>query len=98
MSASKDIFLKDKELVKWWVSVTHNDRFEAILTFARAEIMENRPTQDQMIGSELLIHTLSTLAETEAASFDFPNPGLHHMADSNRPRQEEKTVKPKKKE
>ena len=86
MSDSKEIFLKDKELAKWWVGVTRDSRFTAVLTYGRAEIMEARPTQEQMVGAELLIHTLTNLPETDAAEFDFPNPGLHHQAEVSKPR------------
>lgn len=81
MTASKEIFLRNRELAKWWASITHDNRFTEVATFARAEIMEQRPTQDQMVGAELLIHTLSTLPEGEANPFEFPTPGLHHQSD-----------------
>lgn len=86
---AKDIFLKD-ELAKWWVSIARDDRFGRVLTFARAETMEMRPTQEQLTGAEMMLSTLMTLSDNEDTLQKFPSPGLvHKMPDKK------KTDKPK---
>lgn len=85
---AKEIFLKD-ELAKWWVSIARDDRFGRVLTFARAETMEMRPTQEQLTGAEMMLSTLMTLSDNQEASMPFPSPKLVHkmpVKNTNKPK------------
>ena len=82
MSAAKQLFLRKEpgkqSLSEWWVTVIHDERFQMVLTFARAETMECRPTQPQMEGAEMMLATLMTLSDNEETFTAYPNPGIVH--------------------
>ena len=76
----KTILMGDKELAKWWVSVTHDDRFETICALARAELFEMNPPPDQVKGANIIIDTLTHFADsTIDGARKFPTPGLVHQ-------------------
>ena len=83
MTTAKRIFLRKEpgkqSLAEWWVSVVHDDRFEMVMTCARAELMELGLGQEQMKGAEEMLTTLTTLAENEPAFESYPTPGLQHV-------------------
>lgn len=79
--ATRDALLKEPELVKWWVTVCHDDRFEKLMTYAFGIVIESAPTRDQLIGMKLLEHALSTMTDNDPAPFSFPTPGLEHDPD-----------------
>jgi hypothetical protein len=83
MTSAKTLFLRKdpdgkQSLSQWWASVVHDDRYSMVMTFARAETMELRPTQPQMEGAEIMLATLLTLCDAEETTQDFPGPGLVH--------------------
>lgn len=94
---TKDIFLKEKELASWWRGIAGDPRFEKVLAFARSRIFEGAPDREELVGAELMVHTLTNLAEAEDQPFEFPSPGLHHEADQMPEREEDKPKKGKKK-
>jgi len=83
VTTAKRIFLRKEpgkqSLAEWWVSVVHDDRFEMVMTCARAETMELRPTQPQMEGIEMMLATLLTLPDNEPTFSEMPGPGLVHV-------------------
>lgn len=81
MSTAKEVFQSNKELTKWWVSVTHDNRFDLVAVHARAQVAELRLTQEQAIGADLMMNLLANLPESEDRAMTFPNPGLHHQAE-----------------
>ena len=93
MTAAKRLFLRKEpgkqSLAEWLVSVIHDDRFEMVMTFARAEILELRPTQPQMEGAELMLATLLTLPDSEETLAELPGPGLQHDMPEKQIRQPE---------
>lgn len=83
MTNSKALFIRpdpdgNQSLSQWWASVVNDDRFAMVLTFARASLMENRPSAETIQGAEIMALTLQTLSENETSSTTFPSPGLHH--------------------
>lgn len=86
MTTAKRIFLRKEpgkqSLAEWWVSVVHDDRFEMVMTCARAENMEMGLTEPQMKGAEMMLATLLTLADSEIPFDEYPNPGLQHVMSS----------------
>lgn len=83
MTNAKQLFLrKDRDgkqsVSQWWASVIHDERFDMVLTCARAEIMEMTPTQSQIEGAAMFSATLMSLSENEPDFTEFPTPGLHH--------------------
>ena len=93
MTSAKQLFLRKEpgkqSLAEWWVTVCHDERFELLCTFARAEIMELRPTQPQMEGAEMMLATLLTLPDMEPKFEAMPGPGLVHTLPTK------ETLKPK---
>ena len=97
MTTSKRIFLRktpgQQSLAEWWVTVVHDDRFEMVMTCARAECMELSLSQEQMRGAEMVLATLLTLPDNEPVFETYPTPGLQHrMPDKQtaHPKQPEK--------
>lgn len=83
MTTAKSLFLaKDPEgkptLAHWWTGICRDPRFEMVLIFARADMMEGKPTQASLEGAEKLITTLLTLTDNEDGIPEMPTPGLHH--------------------
>lgn len=83
MTTAKSLFLaKDPEgkptLAHWWAGICRDPRFELVLVFARADMMEGRPTQASLEGAEKLISALLTLPDGEETFSEMPTPGLHH--------------------
>jgi hypothetical protein len=75
---AKELLLKNKKLVAWWVSVKNDDRFAQIVTYAKAIMMESSPSQEQMIGAGDMLTILETMTDNEDEQVPFPSPGLHH--------------------
>lgn len=78
---AKENFLRDKDLVKWWVSITHDPRYDAVVTHARSMIMESAMERAEMVGARHILGVLETMAETPDKAFEFPSPGVIHNVD-----------------
>lgn len=78
---SKKLFFKVKDLAPFWAKIAHDDQFELVLTFARAEFAESQPSSEELRGAERFAGILQTLADNEEGSTPFPSPGLHHHID-----------------
>ena len=90
MTTAKTLFQQktpegQASLAAWWVSVIHDPRFLMLLTCARAEMMELKPTQAQIEGGEMMLTTLLTLPEPEETFSEMPSPNLHHNFDKPKP-------------
>ena len=84
MTVAKRLFLRkspgQQSLAEWWVSIVHDERFEMVMTCARAESMEIGLSEPQTKGAEMMLATLLTLADSEIPFAEYPSPGLkHHM-------------------
>lgn len=79
--ATKEQFLKDKRLAAQWRTIVGDGLLDKVLLYARGEIVERAPSREELVGAELMAHTLQQLAEVEPEPFEFPNPGLHHDLD-----------------
>lgn len=88
--SGKTLLKRDKELAKWWASVSHDDRFEQVCALARAELFEAGVSQEKLAGANLVITTLTEFVDNDAGSTKFPNPGLVHQMP------ERKTIEDKK--
>lgn len=86
-------FQRNRELVKWWVSIARDDRFELVITHAKAILMSNLKNSDQIQGVESLIATLETMTDNPEGDTPFPTPGLIHYLDSPSNRQTDKPSK-----
>lgn len=86
MNSSKQQFLKDKELAKWWASIVGDERFDKVCTYLRASVMEEAPSKELISGVVQTLHILSTITQGEESFRDFPNPGLHHQAETSKPK------------
>lgn len=98
MTTAKILFLKrdpktGESLAQWWSSVIDDPRFDLVLTFARAELMELQPSQENMRGAEIAFVTLHSMCQPEPTANEFPSPGLHH--DFNVPKNMPEPPKPK---
>ncbi len=82
MTSAKTLFLRKEpgkqSLAEWWVTVCHDDRYQLVCMYARAEMMELRPTQPQMEGAEMMLATMLTLPDNEEVFTPMPGPGLIH--------------------
>lgn len=78
---AKELFLKDKELAAWWVSVCHDDRFERVLLYVRSALMDTQPERTEIKGAETVLAFLATISDNDPDILGLANPGLHHMID-----------------
>ena len=85
----KAVFLEDKELVRWWVNVAHDSRFEKVSALAMASLATHNPAD--VLGALSFINTLSTFTDPDISSVPFPSPGLVHET----PKRKTETEKPK---
>ena len=82
MSTAKRLFLRKEpgkqSLAEWWVTVVHDDRFQQVVTYARAHAYELHWPIERLIGGDDMLETLQTLADNEETFAEFPGPGLQH--------------------
>lgn len=95
--ATKDQFLKEKKLATQWRTIVNDGLLDTVLLYARGEIVERAPSREELVGAELMAHTLKQLAEVEPEPFEFPNPGLYHDIDRVTETVDNKKPKAKKK-
>lgn len=74
----KAVFLEDKELVKWWVSVVHDSRFEKVCSLALAAYCHRVIDIAQLSGAQGMLDLLSTFSDSAPTVSRFPSPGLIH--------------------
>lgn len=84
MTTSKDLFCANKELREWWVSVVANPHFDSVMLYARAESLEQIPSEEQRRGALHFGQILATLHQPASAEDHFPRPGLNHKLDEPR--------------
>lgn len=78
MSSIRELFQREKELALWWGQIARDDRFAKVCTYARAEMMQAKPSQAASEGAEYILRLQTELAEADESQADFPSPGLHH--------------------
>ncbi len=93
---AKSNFLKRRELTKWWVAVSHDDRFAEVITHARAMMLETVPERVAVAGAEEFIKILENMTEGPENNVPFPSPGIIHNIDTNGPRPNPEPKKAKK--
>lgn len=70
-------FLENKPLCDWWLSVVKDPRFALVTMAASATMFEARCEREQVVGANLMVSTLETIADKGAdAISDIPNPGI----------------------
>lgn len=79
---TKELFLSDKELSKFWAGITGSKEFEKVLVYARASFFEMKPDRVQSEAVETFCDMLSHLAENRPEGVRFPSPGLRHDLDN----------------
>lgn len=84
MAAPKELFLRNKELVKEALAILKSDAFAQILVFAKAEFASRNPTNEQMTGGNVFESTLINLVEGVEPPQEFPTPGLQHNLEVKR--------------
>ena len=89
MNTPKQMLQRDKDLWSWWVSVTHDDRFDRVLLHANAELMSTVKDPAILEGAKQFVFTMVELAETDATGTELPSLGLHHFPDLKPERQED---------
>jgi len=95
MTSAKQLFLRKEpgkqSLAEWWVTVTHDERFDLVMVYAKAHAFEIRLTPDQFKGAELILEALQTLSDNEETTSEFPSPHLiHEMPVKGQPKPSEK--------
>ncbi len=77
---AKAQFLRDKELVKWWVEIAHSEQFQKVLGYLTVELSVSAPSIEYLKGCHAAINALETLADNPETFKPLPSPGLiHHM-------------------
>jgi hypothetical protein len=78
--SGQELLQRDKELLAWWISVIHDDRFERVMVHARAELSERTLDRAQMEGANLAFVTLCEIIESEPSGQFSPRPGIDHRS------------------
>jgi len=84
---AKEQFLRDKQLASDWNIIATGDAWSKVQIFARSSFMEMAPTQEQIAGANLMLMLLSALGQNESGFAPFPNPGLHHNLEPDKPKE-----------
>ena len=83
--------LRNKPLAEWWISITHDPRFESVMVMLRAELSEESKNWEQLQGGNATLTMLSSITDNVPGSAPPPSPGLDHrsleqiVADSKNP-------------
>ncbi len=97
MGASKEIFLKKKDLAEKWRAVVHSDYFAEVLAFTRGELLDiTSMDAAQLIGARNYQNVLLTIADEEPPESDLKGPGLIHDLDPKPRNPKDKEQPPKK--
>lgn len=86
---AKELFRQDKDLTVWWISVANDSRFEKVLVYARADLLEEVPDTQILQGVKALQETLLNLAQPLMEPTVMPASGLHHFPDTVKPKEVE---------
>lgn len=81
---SKTQFINQKELREWWVSISGDSRFDAVLLYAAAITLETCPSAEQREGVIYMKEVLLTMGDKMSEAPDFPSPGLNHNLETQR--------------
>lgn len=95
---TQEIFLKDIELAKWWNGVVQDSRFDKVMVYARAAVVETNPEKAHLEGISKFVEVLNTLPTPGNAPIAFPSSGLIHGAEPFPPKPEPLPPPPKKTE
>jgi hypothetical protein len=87
MSTAKEQFLRDKQLASDWNIIATGDAWSKVQIFARSSFMETAPSREEMIGANRMLTLLSDLGQNAYDSLPFPNPGLHHNLEPDKPKE-----------
>lgn len=81
MRNGKALFLADKDLVRWWIEVSHNSNFEKVSALVESQLFHSGFTSEQMKGAESALNLLATFADSEEPfANNIPSPGLIHTS------------------
>lgn len=69
---------QDKELCKWFVSLSHDPRFLQVLGHVRAELCEEDLPSDNLRGANHALALLLTITDNQTGFDAVPGPGLDH--------------------
>jgi hypothetical protein len=75
---SKEMFLSNTELSKWWSSIASDSRFDMVLLYASGCAIEAIPSAEQREGALRMKDILLTIANKEADPVQFVKTGLSH--------------------
>lgn len=79
---AKALFLRDKDLAKWWVAVAHDSRFEQACAYALVDFLSGPRTADEVQGAKDFINSLGTITDNTVDVLDVVSPGLIHNMES----------------
>jgi hypothetical protein len=77
----KDLFIKDKELCKWWGEISTSDNFGKVIVYARAQMFDEKCSSEELAGANKFIAALNRLDEAPATKPQFPSSGINHNLD-----------------
>jgi hypothetical protein len=73
---AKEALLRDKELAKWLVSVTHDPRWENVEIIVRAYLADTAPSWEELKGGNAALSLLTSITDNDPTSPSLPTPGL----------------------
>lgn len=76
----KSLLHRDIDLCKWWVSISHDPRFDAVIGHVKAELADSSNTWDMLKGGTAALNLLATITDNPEESQVFPNAGLDYRS------------------
>lgn len=73
---SKQLLHRNKALLKQWLAVANETWFEELLVYAKAAMVENGASSEDLLGANAFIAVLQDLAIGDPVSVEIPGPGL----------------------
>jgi hypothetical protein len=73
---SKSLLLLNKDLCAWWVSVSHDPKFDQLLVHLRAQLPDEVDGWEQLKGANKTLELLLTITDNPPSTSDMLSPGL----------------------
>jgi len=74
----RDLLIKNKELAKWWVQITHDERFDQVIALVLAELAESCNSWERLRGGNESLNLLKRITDNQDCGKVYPSAKLDH--------------------
>ena len=79
MPSGKDQLTHDPALQAWWISVSHDPKFDQLLVLVRAELSETATDIALLKGANNALTLMQKFADSDEVGAEMPDTGLVHQ-------------------